>query len=235
MRLSLDSLGDHLRGATTLAPVYLVAGDEPLLVGEAADAIRARARELGHTEREVHFVDRGTDWNAIRAASGSMSLFGERRILELRLGGKAGKDGGAAIAALCESPAPDTLLLIIGERIDRDGQATAWFKAAERQGVWVPVDTVGVAWAQPAAQERTSATRRRRREERMVGRGYTRGVGGWIQGREGPFGAKGCGEGAFAGIIGAIATAVADAGVPMTELPITPERVWKRIRETQPG
>jgi CO/xanthine dehydrogenase Mo-binding subunit len=51
----------------------------------------------------------------------------------------------------------------------------------------------------------------------------------------GPFGAKGCGEGAFAGIIGAIATAVADAGVPMTELPITPERVWKRIRETQPG
>jgi CO/xanthine dehydrogenase Mo-binding subunit len=49
----------------------------------------------------------------------------------------------------------------------------------------------------------------------------------------GPFGAKGCGEGAFAGIIGAIATAVADAGVPVTSLPLTPERVWRSIHEPQ--
>ena len=49
----------------------------------------------------------------------------------------------------------------------------------------------------------------------------------------GPFGSKGCGEGAFAGVIGAIATAVADAGVPVKELPLTPERVWRSIRQSE--
>jgi DNA polymerase-3 subunit delta len=144
MKLPLDQLAGHMQGA--LAPAYLISGDEPLLVGEAADAIRARARALGHSERDVWFVERSMDWSAVRMQAGSMSLFGERRIIEIRLtGAKPGKDGGATIAGLCESAASDTVVLILSGRIDGDARATAWFKAVERHGVWVPVEPVGVA------------------------------------------------------------------------------------------
>ncbi|HLH67362.1 MAG TPA: xanthine dehydrogenase family protein molybdopterin-binding subunit [Solirubrobacteraceae bacterium] len=51
----------------------------------------------------------------------------------------------------------------------------------------------------------------------------------------GPYGAKGCGEGAFAAVPAAIVCALADAGVPMNELPLTPERVWRRIAELSNG
>ncbi len=144
MKLPFEQLAGHLQGA--LAPAYLVSGDEPLLVGEAADAIRARARALGHSERDVWFVERSMDWGAVRMQAGSMSLFGERRIVEIRLGGaKPGKEGGATIAGLCESAASDTVVLILSERLDRDAQSTAWFKAVERHGASVPVEPVGVA------------------------------------------------------------------------------------------
>ncbi|MCK5622065.1 MAG: xanthine dehydrogenase family protein molybdopterin-binding subunit, partial [Alphaproteobacteria bacterium] len=51
----------------------------------------------------------------------------------------------------------------------------------------------------------------------------------------GPFGAKGVGEPAITAVAPAIANAVADAiGVRVHEMPITPERVVRAIRE-KPG
>ena len=83
MKLSLETLLSHLRGQ--LAPLYLVTGDEALLVAEAGDAIRARARAEGYSEREVHFVERATDWPALDGSIATMSLFGNRRLLEILL------------------------------------------------------------------------------------------------------------------------------------------------------
>ena len=142
MKLTLDSLATHLRPGK-LAPAYLLSGDEDLLVGEAADAIRAAARAAGHVERDVHFPERSADWADVVAASGSLSLFGDRRILEIRFSGKAGKEGGAALVRLIESAGDDTLLLIITPRLDPAVQATAWVKAVEARGVWLPVWEVG--------------------------------------------------------------------------------------------
>ena len=99
MRLSHDNLGAHLRQGR-LAPVYLLAGDEDLLVGEAADALRAAARAAGYAQREVHFPQRADDWSDLSAASQSMSLFGDRRLVEVRFSGKAGKEGGAVLQRL---------------------------------------------------------------------------------------------------------------------------------------
>ena len=84
MKLTPDSLPSQL--AQRLLPAYLISGDEPLLSGEAADAVRAAARAAGFTEREVHFIERASDWEAVRASAASLSLFGARRILEIRLG-----------------------------------------------------------------------------------------------------------------------------------------------------
>ena len=138
MKIRADQLTGHL--AAKLLPAYLVSGDEPLLVGEAVDAIRQTARADGYSEREVFFVERGFDWNALRAAGHSLSLFATRRILEVKMpGGKPGVDGARALAELIERPPPDTLLLIVTEQLDRDTQKSAWVGAAQEHGAWVQV------------------------------------------------------------------------------------------------
>ncbi len=121
-----------------LAAAWLVCGDEPLLVGEAADAIRARARTDGFAGRDLFFVERSFDWSEVLASSQSLSLFSERRIIELRMPSpRPGKEGGAVLAQLVADPAPDTLLLVITGSPERDTWSTAWFKAFEKNGVVV--------------------------------------------------------------------------------------------------
>lgn len=138
MKLSPDSLPRHLE--RQLLPVYLVSGDEPLLATEAADAIRARARALGFAERDVYALDRGTDWDAVRAAAGTLSLFAARRVIELRLPtGKPGVTGGRVLASLAASGGADTLILILTGRLDRESQGAEWVRAVESHGAWVQV------------------------------------------------------------------------------------------------
>jgi DNA polymerase-3 subunit delta len=138
LKLNPDSLGAHLE--RQLLPCYLISGDEPLLAGEAADAVRARARAEGFSEREVHFLDRGSDWDDVRASAGNLSLFGSRRLLELRLpSGRPGATGAAVLSSLLEAAAADTLLLVLTPRLDRDAQAAQWVKTAEARGGWVQI------------------------------------------------------------------------------------------------
>ena len=134
MKLYPEKLAGHL-AAGKLAPVYVVAGDEPLQVGEAADAIRAAARQQGFLSREVFFAERGFDWQGLAAAGDSMSLFAERRILELRLPtGKPGDAGAKALVELAQRPPEDAILLVVSGRIER---APKWKMALEKAGVLV--------------------------------------------------------------------------------------------------
>lgn len=143
MKLSVDSLPGHL--ARELRCAYLISGDEPLLAGEAADAIRCKAREVGYSERQVFFVERGFDWNAVRGESQSLSLFAQRRILEVRLPtGKVG-DGAEILKAIVANPPPDQLLLVISGKLDRSALQSPWVKAFERHGGWVQVWPVDIA------------------------------------------------------------------------------------------
>lgn len=136
MRITSDQLARTLE--KSFVPVWLVAGDEPLLVGEAAGAIRARARAAGFDGRELFFVERGFDWSALLAESRSLSLFAEKRVIELRMGSpRPGKEGAAVLAKLASDPAPDTVLLVVSGRLDRDASASAWFKAIEKNGAVV--------------------------------------------------------------------------------------------------
>ena len=138
MKLTLDSLDTHL--GKKLLPAYLISGDEPLLTGEAADAVRAGARAAGFTEREVHFLERGANWEEVRASAGNLSLFGSRKLLEIRLpSGRPGAAGTATLVSLIERGDPDTVLLILTPRLDREMQAAKWVKAVETHGAWVPV------------------------------------------------------------------------------------------------
>lgn len=142
MRVALDSWSAHL-AAGELAPAYLICGDEPLQVGEAADALRSRARQLGICEREVHFVERGFDWAQLRSSASTLSLFGDRRLIELRMpGGKPGVAGAQAIRALLDPPRPDVLLLVLTGRLDAESQRSDWVRAIDAAGSVLTVPEV---------------------------------------------------------------------------------------------
>ena len=139
MRLVWETLARALQ--EPLAPAWLVAGDEPLLVGEAADAIRAAARAQGYLGREVLFVERGFDWDELQGGLRSLSLFAERRILELRMPQpKPGLEGSRALSAVLAAPAPDVLLLMTTGRIEYAERASAWVKAFETRGACVDAE-----------------------------------------------------------------------------------------------
>jgi DNA polymerase-3 subunit delta len=140
-----DELERHL--SKQLAPVYLIGGDEPLFVQEAQDAVRAAARAAGHSERVVLEGEASFDWNRLGDAAVNLSLFGERRLIELRLpSGRPGTVGSKAISSYCSAPSPDAVLLITTGSLDNSQRTSAWAKAADRAGVFV------YAWPLPIAQ-----------------------------------------------------------------------------------
>ena len=156
MQIALNQLTAQLgKGLRTLYTVY---GDEALLVQETVDAIRAAARAAGHSERNsftvagAHF-----DWSAVLAAGGSLSLFADKQIIEVRIpSGKPGKDGSTALQQLAESSVgnDDTLTIVILPRLDKATKTGAWFAALEANGATIQVDSIERAVLPPWIAQR---------------------------------------------------------------------------------
>lgn len=141
MQLRAEHLEAQLR--KSLAPLYVVHSDEALLAIEAADAIRAAARKQGYTERDLLIADRSFDWNELYLAGANQSLFGDRKIVELRLPtGKPGTQGAKAIERYCADLNPDCLSMVSLPRLDKTGQNSAWFSALSAAGVVVDIGKV---------------------------------------------------------------------------------------------
>jgi DNA polymerase-3 subunit delta len=132
----------------TFKPLYIFSGDEPLLMMEAIDALRALARTSGFTEREVLVQDRYFDWAALISAGQTMSLFGDRRFIELRMPtGKPGREGAESLKQFAEQMAQssnrvDTIVCIILPRLDTKTKTSAWFTALDESGVTVQIDSI---------------------------------------------------------------------------------------------
>ncbi len=138
MILTADKLEADL--ARNLAPIYLISGDEPLLTAEAVDLVRASARSKGYTERLTLSVDRYFDWSELRAAGSTMSLFADKRLIELTIAtAKPGTEGGRALADYAASPPDDTLLVVITARLDKKSLQLAWVKSLAGAGRLVQV------------------------------------------------------------------------------------------------
>ena len=162
MRVSAEQLAGNL--ARKLAPVYAIHGDETLLVLEAADAVRAAARKQGYADREVYEpAGRSFDWSELAHAGASMSLFGGKKIVELRLAsGKPSAQAAEAIVDWCERPSPEALLLITMPRPEGGGWWEApWFVALSKAGVVVEVQQVARA-ALPAWLDKRLAAQKQR-------------------------------------------------------------------------
>lgn len=123
-----------------LAPIYLVHGDEPLQAGEAADEIRLAARKAGFNSREVLEVDAAFDWQQLLTEAGSLSIFADKKVIDLRLpSGKPGTEGGKAIQEYCRHLPDETILLISSGKIAKSSQKSRWFQALEKVAVILPV------------------------------------------------------------------------------------------------
>jgi len=141
MRIHSDDLARHLR--KQLAPLYTVFGDELLLAIEAVDLIRAAARQAGYLEREVFNIDHRFNWTELQYRSSSLSLFGARRVMDIRIpSGKPGSQGSEAIQEYCRALPMDTVTLVTLPKMDKQSSAAKWFRALEEAGEAVPIASV---------------------------------------------------------------------------------------------
>lgn len=129
---------EQLAAQSSQASIYLLFGDEPLLIEESADLIRQQSREDGVVERDVWHVDGRFKWTDIPVETQSLSLFSEKRLLEIRMpGGAPGREGADWFKRFCEAMPDDVVLLIISGKITPQQQKAKWFKTLEQQGVCV--------------------------------------------------------------------------------------------------
>ncbi|MDP2903470.1 MAG: DNA polymerase III subunit delta [Methylovulum sp.] len=143
-----------------LAPVYFISGDEPLQLGEAADAVRKAARHAGYDNREILSVDSaGFTWNQLSVSADSLSIFADKKIIDLRLpSGTVSPDGAKALTAYCGRLPQDTLLLMTAGKIAKEALKTRWVQALDKQGVIIQVWPLEgqdlMRWLQQRMQQR---------------------------------------------------------------------------------
>ena len=138
MKLRANRLAAHL--SKPLAPVYFVSGDEPFQMDEACNAIRAAALQQGYSERQVMHVDKQFDWHSLAASADALSLFAEKRLIELRLpSARPGDAGAKALVAYTDNPPEDTVLLLVAGKLEAAQTRSKWFKAVEQAGVVIQI------------------------------------------------------------------------------------------------
>ncbi|PWF48791.1 DNA polymerase III subunit delta [Massilia glaciei] len=141
MQLRPDALEAHL--GRSLAQLYVITSDEHLLALEAADKIRRAARANGYSERDVLTVERSFKWGELLAANQALSLFGDKKLIELRIPtGKPGKDGGAALQSYTKDLSPDNLTLITLPKLDWQTAKAAWVSSLQQAAVYIEIPTI---------------------------------------------------------------------------------------------
>ena len=138
MRIKPDQLNTSLQ--KNLMPIYFISGDEPLQLGELADAVRKTAKKAGFENREILSVETGFQWNQLAFASNSLSIFADKKIIDLRLpSGSPGVDGAKSLSNYCEHLQEDTILLITAGKITGNSLKSKWLEALDKKGVIIQV------------------------------------------------------------------------------------------------
>lgn len=164
MWLKAEQLTTELK--RQLAPIYFISGDEPLQLGEAADAVRQAAKKQGYENRELLIVDAHFSWSEFQQAADSLSIFSDKKIIDLRLpSGKPGAEGSKALVNYCERLPEDTLLLLTTGKIDKAAKKTKWVSTLETHGVAIQVWPLGgtdlVNWVQLRMQRKGLSTNKK--------------------------------------------------------------------------
>lgn len=140
MRLNSDQLPSYLSQQKEIPSVFLITGNEPFQLMEAVDAVRLQAKHQGFSERDILHADSQFDWGSLLGASNSLSLFSEKKLIDLRVETKTpGKAGSQAIREYMQNPPEDKILLIQMGKLVSNARNAAWVKAIEKQGVLVQI------------------------------------------------------------------------------------------------
>ena len=137
MQIKSDQLAARLKQNSL--PMIWISGEDPLLVQEACDTVRQFAREQGFTEREVLDAGANFNWNQLLASGSSLSLFADRKLIDLRLAGKLDDDAREALSAYLDNPNPDNLMLLTTGKIEKQAQSTKWFSGLESRALFCPI------------------------------------------------------------------------------------------------
>jgi DNA polymerase-3 subunit delta len=157
MRLKPEQLVSSLQ--KNLGSVYLISGDEPLQIVELADSIRQATKQAGFLEREIFSTDTGFEWSEITTSSQSMSIFGDKKVIDLRVPtANFGNEGAKTLISYCEKLPADTVLLITCGKLNAAGMKTKWFEAVDKVGVTIQVKPLEgdelLQWLQNRLQQR---------------------------------------------------------------------------------
>jgi len=132
-----EKLTSHIKNANS--PIYIVSGDEPLLVQEVCDQIRSGLRNQGYTERDLFHAEANFDWQQVLFSASSMSLFAEQKLIEIRMSSIRPGDKGAALKTFAENPTPGTVILLVMPRLEKKVSSSKWFKTIEQAGAHVQI------------------------------------------------------------------------------------------------
>lgn len=138
MQIYPEKLAQHFQ--KSVAPIYLITGDEPLLIQEACDTVRASLKERGYLERELHHAETGFDWSSLLYSANSMSLFAEKKLVEVRATSAKPNDAAKEVMLQISGQAnEDTVFLFVMPKIDKNTMRAKWYKALDNVGVHVPI------------------------------------------------------------------------------------------------
>lgn len=144
MNIRYEQLAKQLQ--QELKPLYLITGDEPLIIQESGDAIRNAAYKAGYTNRKVFHVDADFKWEELFYCSNAISLFAEKNILELRFTKKPDKHDCAALLSYAQTATNNNILIITTPKLDKRAQNQKWFQAINDVGITIAI------WAISAEQ-----------------------------------------------------------------------------------
>ena len=144
MKVPAEKLAAKL--SSSILPIYIISGDEPLLVQESCDLVRDFLRQQGYSGRELFHVEAGFDWQQVLFHANSMSLFSDKKLLELRLPtGKPGDKGARVLQSYIDNPHDGNTMLLVLPKLDASSQRSKWFKTLEAAGLFVPIWPIDVA------------------------------------------------------------------------------------------
>lgn len=138
MKISYQQLSAHLKNS--LHPIYIISGNEPLLVQESCLMVKQAAQTQGFEEYELMHAESGFQWESLVDSALSLSLFAQKKIIELRIpNGKPGDKGSQALQRYCENINDDTLLIIVLPKLESATSNSKWYKRLDQYAVSLPI------------------------------------------------------------------------------------------------
>jgi len=134
MRIYPEQLLQHIN--QQIPSCCLIFGDEALLSIEARDQMHRVAKSQGFLETFSFSLDGKFDSNLIFNEMQSLSLFSEKKIIELTLS-KTTKENTAFIREITSLLHPDILLILQGAKLNSQQMNSVWFTGLEKQGIFV--------------------------------------------------------------------------------------------------